>query len=151
MAEKSIFDFVGLDEDAADDEVSSMSTANVDDVLLDEEDEEESESEEEEDDEDLKTVGEDDDDRRLEVLRLFLSNVKKMPELFDDEDFKAISKEIKRVETSKKRLWKKQCRERLKILSEYERVLRLQKFHPALSDFFVSKHRKMERMIASLK
>ena len=112
-------------------------------------DDESEENEEEE--EDLKTVGDDDDDRRLEVLRIFLSNVKKMPDLFDDEDFKAISKEIKRVESSKKRIWKKQCMERLKILSEYERVLKLQKFHPALSDFFIAKHRKMQRMIASLK
>ena len=55
------------------------------------------------------------------------------------------------MEKSKKRLWKKQSRERLKVLSEFERILKMKKNHPVLSDYFVSKHLKMQRMIASLR
>lgn len=129
------------------DDVSSMST---DGGSGEESDTDRSESSEEKEDE-LRTVGEDDDDRRMEVLRMFLHHIKKLDSLFDEEDQKAIEKEIHRMEHSKKRIWKKQCRDRLKVLSEYERVLGLQKNHPSLSNFFVSKHKKMERMIASLK
>jgi len=98
----------------------------------------------------LSVVDEDDEERRLEVLRIFQMRLEKMPDLFDETDIKAIGKEIHRLENSKKRLWKRQCRERLKVLSEFERVLGLRKNHPKLNDFFVNKHRKMERMISKL-
>ena len=128
------------------DDISSMSTGDSEEDEIELEDE----SVEEKDDEDLKTVPEDDDERRLEVLKIMLTDIQSN-QLFDKEDAKAILKEIKKMENSKKRLWRKQCKDRLKVLSEYERVLKLHKHHPELSNFFVSKHRKMERMVASLK
>ena len=139
-------DFIEFDTELSDvdeekEEISSMSTGGDDN----------SENAEEEEEDELHTVDDDDDERRLEVLRLFLEQIQKEENLFDEDDCAAVKKEIKRMENSKRRLWKKQSNDRLKILSEYERVLKLSKFHPSLSDFFIKKHKKMERMIASLR
>ena len=141
-----MMDFIEFDTELSDvdeekEEISSMSTGGDDN----------SENAEEEEEDELHTVDDDDDERRLEVLRLFLEQIQKEENLFDEDDCAAVKKEIKRMENSKRRLWKKQSNDRLKILSEYERVLKLSKFHPSLSDFFIKKHKKMERMIASLR
>ena len=142
-----MMDFIEFDTELSDvdeekEEISSMSTGG---------DDNSENAEEEEEDDELHTVDDDDDERRLEVLRLFLEQIQKEENLFDEDDCAAVKKEIKRMENSKRRLWKKQSNDRLKILSEYERVLKLSKFHPSLSDFFIKKHKKMERMIASLR
>lgn len=142
-----MMDFIEFDTELSDveeekEEISSMSTGG-------DNNSENAEEEEEEDDE-LHTVDDDDDERRIEVLRIFLEQIQES-EIFDEDDCAAVKKEIKRMENSKRRLWKKQSNDRLKILSEYERVLKLSKFHPSLSDFFIKKHKKMERMIASLR
>ena len=134
-----------IEEDEDEATVSQMSTEGDN-----EDGTENGESEEEDDDDELHTVDDDDDERRLEVLKIFLTQIQES-EIFDDDDCAAVKKEIKRMENSKRRLWKKQSNDRLKILSEYERVLKLSKFHPSLSNFFIKKHKKMERMIASLR
>ena len=59
--------------------------------------------------------------------------------------------EIRSIEQSKRRIWRQRADARLKILADFERVLRLSRHHKKLSDFFVKKHRKMEKMIANLK
>ena len=99
---------------------------------------------------DLQTVDEEDDERRIEVLRIFKKEVQAKKDLFDDSDVQAIEAEIKRMEKSKKRLWKKQCVDRLRVLSHYERVLKLSKNHPSLNKYFVGRHREMQKMIADL-
>ena len=112
------------------------------------------EQEQQEDDieiDEIRTVEGDDEERRIEVLKLFLAKIQSMESLFDSDDVDAIEREIRKMESSKKRIWKKQARERLKVLSEFERILEMKRYHKHLSDFFVNKHIKQQRMIASLR
>ena len=58
--------------------------------------EEEEEEEEDENIDEIRTVGEDDDERRLEVLRIFLSNIKKMPTYLTMTIMRRLKRRLKR-------------------------------------------------------
>ena len=67
-------------------------------------------------------------------------------ELFDDQDVEAVRGEIDRVEELERNSLRNKLRERLRLLTKFDRYLQFKQHHPKLNAYFVKKQKRMDRL-----
>ena len=125
-------------------------------VQLDDDDFEEEEERSESDEEDSRSESSREDEEEEDELFLDaqgrISLLQKLrermqsSELFDDEDVSAVDEEIERIEENERNSLQTKMKERLRILTKYDRLLEMGTNHPKLNEYFVRKQQEMNEL-----
>ena len=126
-------------------------------VQLDDDDFEEEEERSESDEEDSRSESssredEEEEDElfldaqgRISLLQKLRERMQSS-ELFDDEDVSAVDEEIERIEENERNSLQTKMKERLRILTKYDRLLEMGTNHPKLNEYFVRKQQEMNEL-----
>lgn len=106
--------------------------------------EQSSESDQSDDEEEYALDG----DGRLSLLQKMRTRMR-LSDLFDEDDLAAVDDEMARVVEQEKNSLRTKIKERLRILTKYDRHLRMSDHHPHLNDFFVRKQLQMQKLASA--
>jgi hypothetical protein len=89
-----------------------------------------------------------DGDGRLSLLQKMRTRMR-LSNLFDEDDLAAVDDEMARVVEQEKNSLRTKIKERLRILTKYDRHLCMSDHHPHLNDFFVRKQLQMQKLASA--